>query len=471
LFFFFVSTAAHCIFDKGQPEALEAEDVIAMLGKHYLNIFNETGSVNSSVHEIFIHPDWSNSKFSFHADIAILVLTDLISFSNLIQPICLPEQSFDDVETGVGVIAGWGQSQRNHLHDVKPNALEIPVINSTHCLLRFPKLVDIASVSSFCGGYENQGKAPCLGDSGGGLFFQKSYNLKWIARGIVSSSLLDNNRQCDINAFQFYTNVARFVDWIEKVVESTMEIEWEFVEFDCEIQGWENVCSHRRPGLWHKYMKFSTNFKEIQNITVIYLTIFPFDRIISGIGEVCINLQKLFVDEQSLTILKPESFANMEKLHTLSFLKTFIKKINANAFESLVNLKLLNMRMCGLSYLPLKLFYHQQKLKYLDLGGNRLTYLAKDIFANNLELKRISLDRNILKQIYVDFTEFTKVDQIRLEHNVCINLEFKNNSTENFLKNFTDIFTTSIQNLQENINQNCLKDEKEPDEIWIKFQW
>jgi secreted trypsin-like serine protease len=31
---------------------------------------------------------------------------------------------------------------------------------------------------------------------------------------------LDNNRQCDINKFQLYTNVARFSDWVEEVTEN-----------------------------------------------------------------------------------------------------------------------------------------------------------------------------------------------------------------------------------------------------------
>jgi secreted trypsin-like serine protease len=136
----------------------------------------------------------------------------------------------------VGVIVGWGQSQRNHGHDIKPNELEIPIVNSSFCLSRFPSLAKLASVSSFCGGYDSEGKAPCRGDSGAGLYMNNSTTEQWTVRGIVSSSLLDKTRQCDINVFQVYTHVARFVDWIEEIIANTTEVVWEPVKFECSKQ-------------------------------------------------------------------------------------------------------------------------------------------------------------------------------------------------------------------------------------------
>jgi hypothetical protein len=411
-------TAAHCFSTKGRSETVAAEDVIAMLGKHYLNDFNESGSINSSLSEIILHPDLSNSlNSSYDADIAILVLIDPINFTDLIRPVCLPEQSFDDV-TGVGVNVGWGQSQRNHFHDIKPNGLEIPVINSTHCFSQFPKLALISSDSSFCGGYENQGKAPCLGDSGGGLYFQDSKNLPWIARGIVSSSLLDNNRQCNINAFQLYTNVARYVDWIDENVARTMETAWDYVEFDC----YHMTCSHRHTKPWNKNMKFSAKVKTHENVSV-RIELAPFDRIIFGIGEVFQNLKGLSIAYEGIKEVKAENFANMESMTELNLNGNKLKNLRENIFENLENLEKLYLSGNQLGKLPPKIFYNQRKLKKVELGSNRLTYLDKEIFANNLMLEKVSLYGNILKQIYFDFTKLPNLNELNLNKNDCIDWE------------------------------------------------
>jgi secreted trypsin-like serine protease len=93
--------------------------------------------------------------------------------------------------------------------------------------------VYIASTTSFCAGYEDQGKGACLGDSGGGFYSLESLESPWIVRGIVSGSLLDQNKQCDVNAFELFTNVARFADWIGKVMEDSRNEKLEFVNFEC----------------------------------------------------------------------------------------------------------------------------------------------------------------------------------------------------------------------------------------------
>jgi Leucine-rich repeat (LRR) protein len=414
-----------------------------MLGKHYLNDFNETGSINSSLIEIILHPSWSNSlNSSYDADIAILVLIDPINFTDLIRPVCLPKQSFDEV-AGVGVNVGWGQSQRNHFHDIKPNGLEIPVINSTHCFSQFPKLALISSDSLFCGGYANQGKSPCLGDSGGGLYFQVLENSPWIARGIVSSSLLDNNRQCNINAFQLYTNVARFVDWIDENVARTLKTDWNFVEFHCDRRhqvGLEIVCSHYHTKQWHKYMKFSTKFDQLENMVQLEIQFSPFDRIISGVGEVFQNLDQISITNQGIKELKADNFANMEKLKYLLLSRNKLKILKENVFDFLENLELLNLDGNQLEKLPTKIFYNQRKIITIHLSYNLLTHLDKEIFATNVELRSIWFIGNKLKRIDVDFTEFSDIKVLNLEKNDCINAL---------------CFFQDIQIIQEFINQNC----------------
>lgn len=71
------------------------------------------------------------------------------------------------------------------------------------------------------------------GDSGGGFYIQNLTEYSWNIRGIVSGSLVDFEHGCDINKFQLYTNVARFVGWILEVVQETKELAWDYVELNC----------------------------------------------------------------------------------------------------------------------------------------------------------------------------------------------------------------------------------------------
>lgn len=189
-----------------------------MLGKFNLSIPNEAGSLNASVSSIVIHPDWNNENFKFDSDIAIAVLTDAVQFSKRIKPILLPKMDFDEV-VGVGTIFGWGKSEHSdeRFFDSTPSKLLVPAINSSYCYSTFPQLAVHTSVTLFCGGYEDMRKGPCIGDSGGGFYMKDSSTNSWNVRGIVSGSLVDMQFGCDVNKFSLFTNVARFIEWIEEI--------------------------------------------------------------------------------------------------------------------------------------------------------------------------------------------------------------------------------------------------------------
>lgn len=61
-------------------------------------------------------------------------------------------------------------------------------------------------------GGENTG--PCLGDSGGGMYFK--VRRKWYLRGVVSTSIQDvlDNSGCDTSVYALYTDVLKFKDWL-----------------------------------------------------------------------------------------------------------------------------------------------------------------------------------------------------------------------------------------------------------------
>lgn len=56
----------------------------------------------------------------------------------------------------------------------------------------------------------------------------------WTIDGIISGGLQgDDGISCNVNAFTLYTNVARFVDWITKVMRESKVVAWKNVDFSC----------------------------------------------------------------------------------------------------------------------------------------------------------------------------------------------------------------------------------------------
>lgn len=208
--------------------------VTVLLGRYNLNVADEHGSRNSSISEIIIHPDWNHNNNNFDADIAIVIMSDAVEFSDQIQPVCLPVPRFTEV-VGVGTVVGWGKSAQTEYNqqDPKPTQLDIPAVNASYCYPRFPDLADASSHRAFCGGFDNEGKGPCLGDSGGGFYLKDAATSSWAVAGIISASIVDLDHGCDINKFSLYTSVARFSDWIMEIITGTKMIEWNFVEFIC----------------------------------------------------------------------------------------------------------------------------------------------------------------------------------------------------------------------------------------------
>lgn len=208
------------------PELVEA-----LIGKYDLNVTDEFGSKSSLVSDIILHPDWKWNEEKFDADISVVILMEKVVFSRQIQPVCLPKPSYDEV-TGNGFVVGWGKSENTgynrYDYESRPNELRIPAVNASHCYTTFFILGAFSSNRAFCGGYENRGRAPCLGDSGGGFYMRDK---SWKIRGIVSASIVDLDTGCDIYKFSLYTNVAKFIIWIKKSMKTAREITT--VEFKC----------------------------------------------------------------------------------------------------------------------------------------------------------------------------------------------------------------------------------------------
>jgi Trypsin len=119
----------------------------------------------------------------------------------------LPQPSYDEV-VGIGSVVGWGQSEQSEVagehHDSTPSELEFPAVNNSHYFLIVNSLVTVSSDRTFCAGFNNRSKAPCSGDSGGGIYLLDLSTKLFSLQGIVSASRNDRDqpyRGCDISVF------------------------------------------------------------------------------------------------------------------------------------------------------------------------------------------------------------------------------------------------------------------------------
>lgn len=212
---------------------MEPNFLKALIGRYNLSDNYENGSKFASVQEIIMHPEWNYRDDKYDADIAIVKLCNSVEFSNQIQTVCLPAATLPK-PVGRGVVVGWGKSSNEAENDDTPNQIEMPAVNASYCYTRFPKLADYSSYRAFCAGFENEQRGSCTGDSGGGFFMKDSLRFSWTINGIVSSSLINEEYDCDVNSFGIYTNVALFRSWIDQQTLTTGNTDWIIVNIQCQ---------------------------------------------------------------------------------------------------------------------------------------------------------------------------------------------------------------------------------------------
>lgn len=218
-----VIIAAHCIHNK-YSEILPTSDFVLKFGIQ--SISEEPGTETVKPSNITIHPDWDINSSSYDADIAVIELPNEITISKSIRPICLWDQDEEAPEFKEGVVKSWGL--RSNADILK--TLKLPVVTKQQCFADKPVFEKLSSRRTFCAGVKN-GAAPCLDDSGSGLFFE--FKGRSHLGGIVSASVLINTFDCNTNSYAIFTDVIQFMPWIieNKVTEGKC-----FGNLDCDTK-------------------------------------------------------------------------------------------------------------------------------------------------------------------------------------------------------------------------------------------
>ncbi|XP_070506880.1 serine protease gd-like [Chironomus tepperi] len=209
-----IITTAGCIQDKHESKPKLPSMFSALIGAHDLNNSLEIGRTANSIQSVHVHPDWNIKSDDYDADIAVLVLETEVLFNKYIQPACIVQPDTNEAAIAKGVIIGYGKSEdTTKIHENIPKVLEMPIHTNLNCFLKFLPLVQLSSSRTFCAGSAN-GSGACHGDNGNGLFVYA--NGLFYLRGIISAGLF-NKGKCDVYAYSIFTDVTKYVDWINGV--------------------------------------------------------------------------------------------------------------------------------------------------------------------------------------------------------------------------------------------------------------
>merc|ERR1712180_314544 len=161
-----VLTAAHCTEDSS------ARKIQVLLGEHRINDGKFTRVNVANINE---DPDYDFPD----GDFSILTLSNPVTFSSSVRPVCLPSDTTKTYEGEVATVTGWGTlSSGGSQPDV---LMEVDVTVTTNDFCNGVYDGDINSLH-ICA--MDAGKDSCQGDSGGPLIVQE--NGRWTLVGVVS---------------------------------------------------------------------------------------------------------------------------------------------------------------------------------------------------------------------------------------------------------------------------------------------
>jgi len=202
-----VLTAAHCFDGWGSKNAKRWR---MLLGKHDKKK-NEATQQNLAVSKIIVIPSYD--EYTVEADIALVKLASPAKLNDRVRTVCLPSTASQLSVGKMCAVTGWGDTKGTGKARYL-NQVSVPVIADTQCSNNRWYGKEFFPGPMFCAGYAAGKKDACTGDSGGPLMC--ATNGVWTVDGITSwGDDCARARKPGV-----YTNVRKYVSWIEKTMRS-----------------------------------------------------------------------------------------------------------------------------------------------------------------------------------------------------------------------------------------------------------
>uniref|UniRef100_A0A8C7C675 Peptidase S1 domain-containing protein n=1 Tax=Neovison vison TaxID=452646 RepID=A0A8C7C675_NEOVI len=196
-----VLTAGHCILSPFRYSVKMGDR----------SAYKEVTSVVIPVKNVIVHPQLSVVG-AVQNDLALLHLLYPVNFTVTIQPVCIPQKTFQ-VEAGTTCwVTGWGKKEHG---EIVRQVIDQNIILHERC----NEMVQEVMVSKknrvlegmLCG-YKGAGKDSCQGDSGGPLVCK--FKETWVQVGVVSWGIGCGRG----NMPEVYTDLAVYAEWIAGVI-------------------------------------------------------------------------------------------------------------------------------------------------------------------------------------------------------------------------------------------------------------
>merc|ERR1711973_825190 len=198
-----ILSAAHCTYGKS------AGDYVVMVGGHNQN--SASSSQYKKVCKIYNHPSYNPSNTDM--DFSILELCDSLTFSEKVQPVCLPDNQNDgsEFENLVHTVTGWGTTSSGG--SASYTALleaDVTTMSNDACCAS-PYKYGCSSITNNMMCAAKPSTDSCQGDSGGPLVTYSSSKKSHIQTGVVSWG-----RGCALAEYPgAYSRVSMVMDWIK----------------------------------------------------------------------------------------------------------------------------------------------------------------------------------------------------------------------------------------------------------------
>ncbi|XP_022524970.1 serine protease 33 isoform X1 [Astyanax mexicanus] len=177
-----VLSAAHCF-----PNPSDVSPYNVYAGRLQLHGWNPH-EMERQIKQIVVPFGYTDAELG--EDIALVMLSSPVTWSEVIQPICLPDSDMQFAEGTQCTITGWGDIRDGvSLQGVGTlQQVQVPIIGQSACQEMFTGEKFGIRHDMICAGYKEGGKDSCQGDSGGPLVCL-SESGKWVQAGIVSFGL------------------------------------------------------------------------------------------------------------------------------------------------------------------------------------------------------------------------------------------------------------------------------------------
>lgn len=148
----YVLTAAHCVssFSKSALEVVFLD--------HDRHSDSETKVFKRKIETILRHRSY-NVGGNYNNDIALLKLDQVIPFTDIVMPVCLPSGDGGDYAGTLGVVTGWGATKEHGQVSGTLMEVEVPIISNAEC--KKTKYGSKITDGMMCAGYEEGMRDSC----------------------------------------------------------------------------------------------------------------------------------------------------------------------------------------------------------------------------------------------------------------------------------------------------------------------